>query len=392
MGSADWHLGLTRYGSPAPGGSNTRIRDQIATLNRFADAAIENKVDLAIFAGDTFATRRDGPEERAAFMEVGARLWGEAGILSLIVDGNHDGKTTVGDLDSAAIRYMLAAKIPWLIVYTEPTVTTIEVRGERLGIVAVPYPHKRALDEELRDVEPAERVLVAADRLTDWVTKAADLIPSVFPKLFVGHLTVDGSIAGSETSMKTGWDVGIHPRVLERFDLAVLGHIHRYQQVGDPAKSNAFYAGSPEYIDFTEAGLTKGWILASLSAGSAAVEIVPTGSRPMVTMQAVLLNEEWHVQVPDPAIWAQGPIIRVIAKVDAKPSPRLLADLQRMVRERGAVYVQTDVIQPQREVVRAEVLGLTVEEATERHLRSTGFADVEAAMVEARRIIGGIAA
>lgn len=404
LATGDLHLGLTRYGRAGSDGVNSRIRDFEATLARFADKAIERDVDLTIIAGDTFHSRREGPHERAALVRAIERLRAHA-IVTVIVDGNHDGRSVLGDPESASLQWL--AGIDWdnVFVFLEPTSTFVETKAGPVGIVAYPYPHKRMLDAELAALEPTERALIAGERVerhiaelaADWDarlrvlstepprnTLASAIVAA--PLIFVGHLTVANSIAGSETAMKLGWDVAIHRDTLKRFDLAVLGHIHRFQRVAD----KAFYVGSPEYIDFTEAGLEKAFLYADVEKGFTGAFGVSTGVRPMVSLDAMFFEGKVTIEAPV-GIMDEGPILRVVIRADEHPGAALLAKVRRDLIAAGATVVKVELVLPET-TIRERATGpldetLDMYEATRRHLVAREFPLLEAAMVAARKLL-----
>lgn len=394
LGSADWHLGLSRYGRPGPDGVGTRVRDFEATLERFVETAIRNDVSLAVFAGDTFNTRRENPHERAAAVGAIGAL-SDAGITTAFIDGNHDGKLSVGSFESASLRWLAAARIPNVHVFLEPTTAVISTDDGDVLLTAYPYPHRQMLDEELADrgLDTTERVLMAGDRVEKQIAELARF-PNQggLPHLFIGHLTVADSIAGSETTMKMGWDVAVHRKVLAPFDLSILGHIHRFQRLGT---MKAWYTGSPEYIDFTEADMPKGWVLADFEhGGEPEVRLIPSEVRPMVNLGVLVTNGDWTANFAEqkPIDWEAGPIVRVEIHTDQRPDPAEVAKLQRLLIAKGASFVKTVTRLPDTPA-RAVGTGTEVDpeldlmEATRRHLTDAGFPKVDAAMEAARVLV-----
>lgn len=68
-------------------------------------------------------------------------------------------------------------------------------------------------------------------------------------KILLAHGDVRGVKYDSGESCKKGID----PELVDRFDLALFGHVHRHQKFG----KNAYYVGSPFQQDFGEAGQRK---------------------------------------------------------------------------------------------------------------------------------------
>jgi exonuclease SbcD len=380
LGSADWHLGLARYGQPGPDGVGSRVRDFEQTLQRFVQTARHEGVDMAVFAGDTFHTRHEGPHERAAVADALAALR-EDDITVVIVPGNHDGRATVGGADSDALRWLHALAMPGVHVFLEPAASVLVVRGTPVAIVAMPYPHRRMLAGGA-----IERQIGELDASISWRAEW-------MPHIFVGHLTVADSVAGSETAMQMGWDVAIRRAVLDPFDLAILGHIHRFQRLG---KVQAWYCGSPEYVDFTEAGLDKGFLLADIEANKKlSVRLVPSEPRPMFDLDVLMDNatDGWAEEIVATSVWRRGPIVRLRITSARRPAAERIAALERSVMERGASFVKTVITLPEiapidrRDAERGPDPELDLMAATRRHLTAAGFPRVDAAMDAARKLV-----
>ena len=65
---ADSHVGVELYGRPDPAsGLNTRLIDFGRALDQIADAAINEKVDLVVFAGDAYRSREPNPTHQREF-------------------------------------------------------------------------------------------------------------------------------------------------------------------------------------------------------------------------------------------------------------------------------------------------------------------------------------
>ena len=263
---------------------SSRTEDLGETLIRFAQVAIEEKVDLALLPGDIFHTRRPLPRVWPYLTRTLTALR-EASILTLISGGNHDGPDTVGDERTHALAWMSALQPRGVRMFTTAKATRIVMAdGKAFNIVATPYPHKRAFDALLPDADPDERVEAVSRAYESGVATMIDSVQSSYPDirtLFMGHVSVVGAALGSETTMRFGWDVTARSGLFDKVDYAALGHIHRQQQIGE----KAWYAGSPEYMDFGEEGQQKGYILVNFNKGKQPkVEVIDSHPRPMMSV------------------------------------------------------------------------------------------------------------
>ena len=93
---ADAHIDMSNYGRRDPeSGLPLRVMDFLRSLDTIVDAAIEEKVDLVIFAGDAYKDRNPAPTFQREWGKRIMRLSG-AKILTLLLVGNHDLSPALG--------------------------------------------------------------------------------------------------------------------------------------------------------------------------------------------------------------------------------------------------------------------------------------------------------
>lgn len=392
--TADLHLGLVRHSAP---GTTSRSDDFAATLMRFADVACDQKVDVAIIAGDVFHTRRPVPRDILALMKALNRLR-ERQITVLIAPGNHDGPDAVGDPRTHALGWMRELPPKGVHVFTEPFAHFLHYGTTGFGVVAVPYPHRRSFDALLPDLTPEERIEEISRRLESAIEVMYDKVSAMGaghePTIFVGHLSTLGAALGTEVTMRFGWDVAIRAAILDRFDYGALGHIHRQQQVGE----TSYYPGSPEYMDFGEEGQPKGFLLAEVERGQPPkVEVIDSAPRPMMTIDVHRQGDQWVSPQFDAV---KGAIVRVRVYPGEDPltakSDSFAADVAKLVRDyrnHGATHVQSEVIIPERERAVRMAVDTHVEagEALRMWLVANGH-DVEPALGAGIELINAIGA
>ncbi|MFN2167011.1 MAG: exonuclease SbcCD subunit D, partial [Anaerolineae bacterium] len=87
---ADLHIGMENYGQLDPAtGLNGRVMDFLRRLNEAVDYALENEIDLVLFAGDAYKSRDPNSTYRREFARRIKRL-ADAGIPVVLLVGNHD--------------------------------------------------------------------------------------------------------------------------------------------------------------------------------------------------------------------------------------------------------------------------------------------------------------
>jgi exonuclease SbcD len=342
---ADLHLGVSRYGAD-------RLADFRSTLGRMADSARESKADAILLAGDTFDTRRAGPGELAVLTEFLASL----DIPKVIIPGDHDGMTVIGDPATHALLWLSKARLPNLYVLFQPGWQSIATASGTLNVFALPRPHKRAFDTEFAaaGVPVDERTSLVGQRVENIITTLADDRPlgnqNSGPTVFVGHIPTIGAKLGSEAALKLGADVAIRAELLNRFDYAALGHMHRYQQVS----ARAFYSGSVEYLDFGDLGTRKGWIIADVNPGEEPrTSFVESGCRPMVELTVEQADDGRLVpsglltSTPGTSLsaaMAAAPIVRLtVHATHERPRAARLAETHSKLRSLGASFIKTEV-------------------------------------------------
>lgn len=332
--AADLHLIANRHGD--------RTADFEAMLARIAHDAASCDVAAVLLAGDTFDSRRPGPDALRLFA---AFLHGLKDRRVIVLPGNHDGKTTIGDPDSDALLWLQRLELPNVHVVLQPSWSRVDTAQGPLDLFALPYPHKRSLDNVLGDVPVDERATIVGQRVENIIEAYTDLLARKdrpkrdTPTVFLGHVSTLGARLGSEAMMKMGWDAAIDPAVLAPFDAALLGHIHRQQQIAP----NAWYAGSPLRLDFGDLAGDKGWLLVDVEAGQLPkVTPLPANGRPMIDVPAEAAAGIVNLHPPE-VDWSLGPIVRLVIRGTERPKAVDLNAAVRWLRDQGATYIKTEV-------------------------------------------------
>lgn len=342
--AADLHGGLTRYGIETPTG-NSRIDDFEMSLGALIEYADRHKPDAVLIAGDTGHSRQLSP----AVLRILARGLRDLTALAPvhIIPGNHDGMSTIGDLSSHSLAWLNAVGMPNLTVHLKPSKSIVVGRTGPFGLVTLPYPHKRAFDEQLAHLAPDDRVAEIGRRLESVIEqRLASLIEldASVPRIFLGHLSVFGARLGGEAAMRISWDVTIGSHVFNDFDYAALGHIHRPQRIGQ----RAWYAGSAQYTDFSEADHAKVFLLADVARGAEPVVTeLSSGARPMFIVDFVE-NAQGRWTSESQADLADSIVkVRVFPRERGTATPQRVAKLISMAREAGASFIKVEVIEPE---------------------------------------------
>jgi exonuclease SbcD len=347
--TADLHIEDRTYGFD-------RAQDHAALFTAIAKDVAELEVDLVIMAGDIFDNRSPSAESLSIFTHgLDEIRRARPDVWVVVSSGNHDGSPVIGDAKAKVTGWLKALRSPRLLAFSTPMVQTIPIRGAAVSIASLPYAHKRSLD---LGPMPAQDRLEATSRAVENVIeqlRVPDLKEgqSEHVKVFVGHISVLGTMLSADSALKIGWDLAIRPEVFERFDYAALGHIHKHQRVTD----TVVYSGSPMATRFGE--IEKGWVIVDLDPMEAkpGVSFRLYHGSPVYLDAAISFVEgqagSWRWE-SDTLVPAQVDYLRL--RISGSPPrrevDRLLADLSQ--RARGLVVEHIQPPKPER--VRASAI------------------------------------
>lgn len=263
---ADLHLGVESYGHTDPAtGLSSRLIDFLSAFDRVVDYALENKVDLVLFCGDTYKTREPGQTQQREFAKRLSRL-SAGGIPVFLLIGNHDLPNAVGRATATEIFDTLAVKNVY--VSNRPDVYQIPTASGVVQVVSLPWPRRSALlsKEEAKNLNFDQ----IKDRLQQALTTAIEVnaakLDPALPAILAAHAWVTGARVGSEKIMT----IGQEPTLLlsnvakPAFDYVALGHIHRHQVLSE--NPPVVYAGSLESLDFNDEDDEKGFYLVDIES------------------------------------------------------------------------------------------------------------------------------
>ena len=115
---ADAHIDMANYGRHDPEtGLPLRVLDFLKSLDTIVDAAINEKVDMVIFAGDAYKDRAPAPTFQREWGRRIMRL-SQAKIPTLLLVGNHD--MSPATRRAHAIQEFKTLQVPFVQVLDEP--------------------------------------------------------------------------------------------------------------------------------------------------------------------------------------------------------------------------------------------------------------------------------
>jgi len=275
---ADAHIDIATYGRRDPEtGLPVRVMDFLRALDTIVDTAIDERVDLVIFAGDAFKDRAPAPTYLREWAKRIKRL-ADARIPTVLVVGNHDLSPALGR--AHALEVFTTLETPYVRVVDKPGLWGPEdLFGAPVHLIGIPWLTRSrvvaALNLPLHTPAWQEAVESRLRKMIveDWLASLDDDLPAVL----AAHASVRGAQVGSERTLALDTDFYLPRDALQhpRLDYVALGHIHKHQVLNPDGHPPIVYAGSIERVDFGEAEEDKGFVVVDVTRGRAELEWRP---------------------------------------------------------------------------------------------------------------------
>ena len=316
---ADAHIDMANYGRHDPEtGLPLRVLDFLKSLDTIVNAAIDERVDLVIFAGDAYKDRAPAPTFQREWGRRIIRL-SQAKIPTLLLVGNHDLSPAAGRAN--AVEEFNTLQVPYVRVLHKPELLKpADLWGLPLQVLALPWVSRSGLmaSVAMGTAEPAEVFAGIEERLTQFFNEALEEADPDLPLILTAHASVQGASFGSERMVMLGADVVLPLGLVRdaRLDYVALGHIHKPQDLNPGAHPPVIYPGSIERVDFGEAGDDKFFIIVEVERGAAEVQWRKlAGVRPFIERRALITSGENVTQsllaaLPKPEDM-QGAVVRL---------------------------------------------------------------------------------
>jgi len=279
---ADAHIDMVSQGRQDPQtGLPLRSIDFLNALDTIIQTAIDEKVDLVLFAGDTYRDRSPAPTFQREWGRRMVRL-SQAGIPTLLLVGNHDRSPAFGR--AHALQEYETLSIPHVMVASKPCLIRPEEIGVPVQIIALPWLSRSGMIAAL-GLETAKTKNInehMEKAFTELVSGFLEEIDHTIPVVLTAHGMVQGAKLGAERSLSLGSEFILPPSLVKdpRLDYVALGDIHKAQNINgdqsfyeDPDLNHSnqppvVYPGSIERVDFGEAGDDKFFVIADVMHGS----------------------------------------------------------------------------------------------------------------------------
>lgn len=316
---ADAHIDMANYGRhDSETGLPVRVLDFLKSLDTIIDAAISERVDMVLFAGDAYKDRSPAPTFQREWGKRIMRL-SKAQIPTLLLVGNHDLSPAAGR--AHAIQEFDTLQVPYVRVLQKPEfLTPNELWGVPVQVIAMPWISRSGLMAAMGSsaVDTKELFGNIEARISELVEGWIEGAGKDLPLILTAHASVEGALFGAERVIMLGSDLVLPTWLVkdQRLDYVAMGHIHKPQDVNQGQRPPIIYPGSIERIDFGEAKDDKFYIIAEITCGEAKVQWRKIeGTRPFIERRTVLkstenVTEELKSHLPGPVEMA-GAIVKL---------------------------------------------------------------------------------
>ncbi len=272
---ADAHIDMANYGRHDPEtGLPLRVLDFLKSLDTIVDTAVNEKVDMVIFAGDAYKDRSPAPTFQREWGRRIIRL-SQAKIPTLLLVGNHDLSPAIGR--AHAIQEFDTLQVPYVRVLQKPELLKPKDLWDLpVQVIAMPWIARSGLMASL-DMSATDSSEVFANlesRISELIAGWLEEVDPILPLILTAHASVQGATFGSERMVMLGSDLVLPGSLVKnpRFDYVALGHIHKPQDLNEGGQPPVIYPGSIERVDFGEAADDRYFIVADIRRGNTKVE------------------------------------------------------------------------------------------------------------------------
>ena len=280
---ADAHIDISQIGPVEPElGIPARVRDFLNSLDEIVDTAIEERVDLVLFAGDAYKDRTPHPTYQREWEKRILRL-SQANIPTLLLTGNHDMPKAMNK--AHALTEFETLKVPNVRVVSRPSLLGSKDLGLPVQVVGLPWlyvekttAYRKTSTEGIKDAQTA-----LEDQALDLINNFLERRDPSLPTILLAHASIRGAKVGDEKDLMLGGEFQLSSGFVKdpRFDYVALGHIHYAQNLNGPGPKDTtskpqhppvIYSGSIERVNFGEADDDKYFVIADVSIGKTDVQ------------------------------------------------------------------------------------------------------------------------
>lgn len=342
---ADAHIDIAAQGRHDPAtGLAVRAMDFLKALDTIVDTAIQEKVDLVLFAGDAYKDRTPVPTFQREWGRRMVRL-SQAGIPTLLLVGNHDLSPAAGR--AHALQEYETLAVPFVHAVSKPTLLgPQDLDGVPLQVFCLPWLNRSGAMAamELSGDDAAKIYQKIEATLTELVEKNLETADPDLPLVFAAHASVAGAKYGGERSVMLGADLVLPGSMVRdlRIDYTALGHIHKPQDVNEGLHPPVVYPGSIERVDFGEAAEERYFVIADVQKGKTAVDWRKLNGRRFIDRSVKIVPGEDATQQAlnalPPAEELAGAVVRLVVDYPYELEAQLDEGAIRRVAEKALEF------------------------------------------------------
>ena len=262
--TSDWHIGKNLEG-------HSRLEEQEKFCDDFVKIVEENNIDMVIIAGDVYDTSNPPAGAETLFYKTICKLANNGNRCVLVIAGNHDNPERLSAITPLAkeqgiiiLGYPLSSitKLKYNgyeIVEAKEGYMKLDIKGEKVCVITLPYPSEKRLNDAIRGVESEEELQKTySSKIGDIFRKLEENFEEDSINIAVSHLFVcGGDSSDSERQIQLGGSLVVDKHDLpQKSQYTALGHLHKPQKASE--RLNVYYSGSPLQYSVKENMYAKG--------------------------------------------------------------------------------------------------------------------------------------
>jgi exonuclease SbcD len=259
---------MANYGRHDPiTGLPVRVLDFLKSLDTIVDAAISEKVDMVIFAGDAYKDRSPAPTFQREWGKRIMRL-SQANIPTLLLIGNHDISPSIGR--AHALQEFKTLQVPFVQVLDKPCfLKPDDLWGLPIQVIAMPWITRSGLMAATGETDSTEAYSRIEGNIGDLIEGWLEEADTSLPIVLTAHASIEGAKFGGERLVMLGNDLVLTGSLVKnpKLNYVAMGHIHKPQDVNEGYQPPVIYPGSIERVDFGEAKEERFFVIAEVEKG-----------------------------------------------------------------------------------------------------------------------------
>lgn len=320
---SDCHLGR-RYDflRDSITGISERALDFLRALERAGQHAIKINAEFLVIAGDLYDNPRIGPTMRKLVADRFLKPLAKNDVKLILIGGNHDSPQS---LAKGAAYGDIAFLNNAFVARTLDQVIFVPQDGYSVGFVLLPYMTPGQIIGMLED-QTGQKI-----PREDWLHLSQLAIREAIQqevstlhadvKILVGHFYVSGSrlreMKHPEVLLGSEFEIRIDMLPMDQLDLAVFGHVHLHQALGD---GKIVIPGALERVNFDERNDMKGFVV--FDTGKNSWKFVSSHPRPLHKVEVTLTDTDDLQNTILKALQEQAPdVSKAYVRLEITSSP-----------------------------------------------------------------------